>query len=97
VETREEMWHFVRSFAVGQFNKLCPLPEEQRILVQQDNMLRNIRAIKVMFSLLSNEINSMQIISVEEQGAGQGFQTEIVHGPKGEFQNLRQTVHHFKA
>jgi hypothetical protein len=49
------MWHFVRSFAVGQFNKLCPLPEEQRILVHQDNMLRNIRAIKVMFRLLSNE------------------------------------------
>jgi hypothetical protein len=52
VETREEMWHFVRSFAVGQFNKLCPLLEEQRTLVQQDNMLRNIRAIKVMFSFL---------------------------------------------
>jgi len=55
VETREEMWQFVRSFAVGQFNKLCPLPEEQRTLVQQDSMLRNIRAIKVMFSLLSDE------------------------------------------
>jgi hypothetical protein len=49
------MWHFVRSFAVGQFNKSCPLPEEQRILVQQDSMLRNIRAIKVTLSLLSNE------------------------------------------
>jgi len=49
------MWHFVRSFAVGQFNKLCPLAEEQRILLQQDNVLRNIRAIKVMFSLLSIE------------------------------------------
>jgi hypothetical protein len=49
VETREEMWHFVRSFAVGQFNKLCPLPEEQRILVQQDNMLRNICAIKEVY------------------------------------------------
>jgi hypothetical protein len=65
------MWHFVRSFAVGHFNKLCPLPEEQRILVHQDNMLRNIRAIKVMYSLLSNEINSLQIIHIEEQSAGQ--------------------------
>lgn len=75
------MWHFVRSFAVGQFNKLCPLSEEQRILVQQDNMLRNIRAIKVTFSLLSNEVNSMQINHIEEQSAGQEFQTEIVRGP----------------
>lgn len=78
----------MRSFAVGQFDKLCPLPEEQRILVQEDSMLRNIRAIKVMFTLLSNEtneINSMQIVHVEEEIAWQEFQTEIVHGPKGEY------------
>jgi hypothetical protein len=49
VETREEMWHFVRSFAVGHFNKSCSLPEEQRILMQQDNVLRNLRAIKEVY------------------------------------------------
>jgi hypothetical protein len=47
VETREEMGHFVQSFAVSQFNKLCLLPEEQRVLTQQENILRNIRTIKV--------------------------------------------------
>jgi hypothetical protein len=62
------MWHFVRSFAVGQFNKSCSLPEEQRILMQQDNVLRNIRTIKVTFPLLSNEINILNI----------GFHFEVV-------------------
>ncbi|XP_069701680.1 coiled-coil domain-containing protein 93 isoform X2 [Periplaneta americana] len=46
VETREEMGDFVRSFAVSQFHKLCPLPEEQAVLAQQESILRNIRTIK---------------------------------------------------
>jgi hypothetical protein len=61
VETREEMCHFVQSFAESQFSKLCPLPEEQRILMQQDNILRNIHAVKVTFSLLCEEINVLNI------------------------------------
>jgi hypothetical protein len=47
VETREEMGQFVQSFAVSQFHKLCSLPEEQGVLAQQENILRNIRTIKV--------------------------------------------------
>ncbi|KDR12439.1 Coiled-coil domain-containing protein 93, partial [Zootermopsis nevadensis] len=44
METREEMGQFVQSFAITQFHKLCPLPEEQRVLTQQENILRNIRS-----------------------------------------------------
>jgi hypothetical protein len=47
VETREEMGHFVQSFAVSQFNKLCPFIEGQRVLTQQGSLLRNILTIKV--------------------------------------------------
>jgi hypothetical protein len=47
VETREEMGHFVQSFAVSQFNKLCSSVEKQRMLTQQENILQNILTIKV--------------------------------------------------
>jgi hypothetical protein len=71
------MSHFMRSFAVGQFNKLCPLPEEQRILVQQDNMLRNIRVIKVMCSVLCNDINiknvACTLLMLKNRTQGTGF------------------------
>ncbi|XP_021932828.1 coiled-coil domain-containing protein 93 [Zootermopsis nevadensis] len=49
METREEMGQFVQSFAITQFHKLCPLPEEQRVLTQQENILRNIRTIKEVY------------------------------------------------
>ncbi|PSN52794.1 Coiled-coil domain-containing protein 93 [Blattella germanica] len=49
VETREEMGDFVRSYAISQFRRLCPLPEEQNILTQQENILRNIRTIKEVY------------------------------------------------
>lgn len=49
METREEMGHFVQSFAVSQFNKLCPLIEKQRTLAQQENILRNILTIKEVY------------------------------------------------
>ena len=47
VETREEMGDIVRSYAISQFHKLCPLREEQNILAQQEDILKNIRVIKV--------------------------------------------------
>ncbi|PNF38272.1 Coiled-coil domain-containing protein 93 [Cryptotermes secundus] len=49
VETREEMGHFVQSFGVSQFNKLCPLVEKQRVMTQQENILRNILTIKEVY------------------------------------------------
>jgi hypothetical protein len=47
------MGKFVQSFAVSQFHKFCPLPEEQKALTQQENILRNIRTIKVSLDNIS--------------------------------------------
>ncbi|KAJ9598441.1 hypothetical protein L9F63_010885, partial [Diploptera punctata] len=49
VETREEMGDIVRSYAISQFHKFCPLPEEQNAKAQRENILKNIRIIKEVY------------------------------------------------